>query len=252
MTLSYNYGNPAPHDISLHWTNSDCNRATLDSKVNLRKLRESKTGTIALRGKAFTKILASDKERWPKVVAPNSMALACLACWICFSFWHAGSDSPDNELGGIFSAIGEIVLIGAPSGFYEKLKREALAIIRRFQDFPGFDPNQVDDLDSVERWSLQFASDKCKDRQHFLGLVSCWMADYILFSTSSGHFGKTTGYVEQGDTIALLAGSNLPLILRQEGDNWRYIGAAYIQDIMNWEAWPRDTNTDDVETFVLI
>jgi hypothetical protein len=92
------------------------------------------------------------------------------------------------------------------------------------------------------------------DRAHldFLARVDVDMADWILFSTSSGYLGKTTGYPEQDDTIALLAGSEWPVILRQEGENWRYIGAAYVQGIMNGEAWPRDTNTDDMKTFVLI
>jgi hypothetical protein len=58
----------------------------------------------------------------------------------------------------------------------------------------------------------------------------------MLFSTLSGRFGKTFGHIEPDDTIALLAGSDWPVIHRQEGENWRYIGSAFLQGIMNGES----------------
>jgi hypothetical protein len=74
----------------------------------------------------------------------------------------------------------------------------------------------------------------------------------MLFSTLSGRFGKTFGHIEPDDTIALLAGSDWPVIHRQEGENWRYIGSAFLQGIMNGESWPRYANREDMNTFILI
>jgi hypothetical protein len=41
--------------------------------------------------------------------------------------------------------------------------------------------------------------------------------------------------MRQGDSVIALYGSRWPVILRQQGDEWRLLGAAYIDGIMNGE-----------------
>jgi hypothetical protein len=86
---------------------------------------------------------------------------------------------------------------------------------------------------------------------HFL--MDCFeIAGYVLFVTSTDHFGVSFGPVEKGDTIALLAGSKKPLVLRSdEKGSWRCIGSAYVSGIMKGEAWPSDTPVEELETFQL-
>jgi hypothetical protein len=100
--------------------------------------------------------------------------------------------------------------------------------------------------DSFVRW-LEFPNDEI--RWQFLKYVSKRLTNCTLLSILSGYFGETFGHIERDDTMALLAGSDWLVILRQEGENWRYIGSAYVQAIMNW---PPDTNINDIETLVLV
>lgn len=68
-----------------------------------------------------------------------------------------------------------------------------------------------------------------------------------------GQFGKSLASIKQGDVVALLAGCESPVALRRETDgNWRFIGQVWIEGIMEGEAWPKDMNMEDLETFVLV
>jgi hypothetical protein len=90
-----------------------------------------------------------------------------------------------------------------------------------------------------------------KKRANAMESVSRVVEKSVLFKTTTGHLGKATGPLEESDTIALLAGSDYPVILRKAGDDWRYLGPAYILGIMKGEGWPQNANTDDMQTFVL-
>jgi hypothetical protein len=41
--------------------------------------------------------------------------------------------------------------------------------------------------------------------------------------------------MQQGDSVTALYGSKWPVILRRQGDEWQFLGAAYIDGIMNGE-----------------
>jgi hypothetical protein len=43
--------------------------------------------------------------------------------------------------------------------------------------------------------------------------------------------------MQQGDSVTALYGSKWPVILRRQGDEWQFLGAAYIDGIMNGEGW---------------
>jgi len=63
---------------------------------------------------------------------------------------------------------------------------------------------------------------------------------------------RSFGLVEKGNTVAILSGSNKPLILRSdEKGTWRCIGSAYVSGIMKGEAWHPDTPVEELETFKL-
>jgi hypothetical protein len=63
-----------------------------------------------------------------------------------------------------------------------------------------------------------------------------------LFITSEGYLGKGLKAIREGDLVALIAGVDLPMIIRKEGDLYRLKGPAYIHGIMNGEKWPTDDN----------
>lgn len=76
-------------------------------------------------------------------------------------------------------------------------------------------------------------------------------SDCVLIFTES-RIRIMAGYAEDGDTVALLAGSDRPVILRQDEGRWRCIGSSYVHGITDGEAWPRDWAVEDIEGFALL
>jgi hypothetical protein len=74
----------------------------------------------------------------------------------------------------------------------------------------------------------------------------------VLFSTSSGHFGISIGHIKKGDTMALFAGGGHHVVLRPQGNEWRYIGTARIHGPLKGESSPQKVNIDELQTFVLV
>lgn len=70
-------------------------------------------------------------------------------------------------------------------------------------------------------------------------LVTRWMNN-CLFTTKSGRLGMASGGLEVGDQVVLFSGFLLPMIVRPEGDYFRLISAAYVEDVMFGEEWPKD------------
>ena len=64
--------------------------------------------------------------------------------------------------------------------------------------------------------------------------------------TGRGMFGMSATETQKGDPVVVLAGLRLPVILRRVGASFRVIGHAYVDGLMNGEAW-----TGDVEDIVL-
>ena len=216
-------------------------KAALNSKLNLRTLQTSKMGTIALKARAYTTI-KKFVVRWPSLDQPMAEKVLYFHRHILFGWCSEGSHYPYNKLGG---TLGEFLMSDVP--FKNPISPLFFMWIQKCS---YLDLNQADEEDAFLRLRPQGLTNR--KVWSFIGVITLFLAEQILFQTATGHFCKTIGRIEQGDTIALLAGSDYPAILRQEGNNWRYIAPAYIQGIMNGEAWPQDTNTDDLETFVLI
>jgi hypothetical protein len=58
--------------------------------------------------------------------------------------------------------------------------------------------------------------------------------------TQSGYIGLAVHCAEVGDQVALFKGSRMPLVVRQDSDDWRLIGDSYVHGIMHGEAWQED------------
>jgi hypothetical protein len=59
--------------------------------------------------------------------------------------------------------------------------------------------------------------------------------------------------VQEGDKVVLVARLRLPMILAEEQDGWRVIGAAYLHGVMQGELWTEEEEEGKgVEEFVLI
>jgi hypothetical protein len=64
--------------------------------------------------------------------------------------------------------------------------------------------------------------------------------DKAFFTTRSGYMGTGFHTLQPGDLIVLCAGATMPLIIREQGDYFRFIGPGYVHGLMNAEAWPKD------------
>jgi len=55
------------------------------------------------------------------------------------------------------------------------------------------------------------------------------------FITSSGRFGLGPRDTKDGDVVFVLFGCNVPVVLRQNGDRWTFVGEAFVTGIMDGE-----------------
>jgi hypothetical protein len=68
--------------------------------------------------------------------------------------------------------------------------------------------------------------------------------------TSRGYVGIAHNQSQVGDSIVLLKGATIPMILRKCEGGWRLIGEAYVQDIMNGEFW-NEQKEEDLQKFLI-
>lgn len=68
------------------------------------------------------------------------------------------------------------------------------------------------------------------------GIVNAVTWHRRLFTTSRGYMGVASATTEPGDVVCILFGSQMPLVLRKEGELWSFVGQAYIHGIMDGEA----------------
>lgn len=72
----------------------------------------------------------------------------------------------------------------------------------------------------------------------------------LLASVTDGHLGWVPHQAEVGDRVCLLQGFPAPFIVRELGDGYyAIVRDAYIQGIMEGEAWPEDENRVKVIKF---
>jgi hypothetical protein len=56
------------------------------------------------------------------------------------------------------------------------------------------------------------------------------------FKTIAGNVDTGPREMQVGDSVCILAGGNIPFILRPQGKSYRLIGPAYVNGIMDGEA----------------
>ncbi|KAI9667884.1 MAG: hypothetical protein M1821_000703 [Bathelium mastoideum] len=70
------------------------------------------------------------------------------------------------------------------------------------------------------------------------------------FKLSSGYFCSTKAAISENDVVIIAAGTHTPLILRPSGQQYIFIGPAFVVGAMWSEAWQEDA--EQLEDFVLI
>lgn len=73
---------------------------------------------------------------------------------------------------------------------------------------------------------------------------------YAFITLESGHFGRAHYSCQEGDSVYLLAGCEMPLILRPHGDAFRVVAPAHVLGAMEGELWSDDESA--LETITLV
>lgn len=97
----------------------------------------------------------------------------------------------------------------------------------------GTDPGLWPDELQI-RFVLRLYSPELAMLQHEIFLNS-YHKTFI--TTRDGYMGTCPRWANSGDRIALIEGLKVPFILRKVGENYRLIGPAYIEGIMDGKRW---------------
>ena len=71
-----------------------------------------------------------------------------------------------------------------------------------------------------------------------------------LVLTAGGMMGTASDLVQLGDIVVIFSGSKVPSILREQGDNFLFLGPAYVHGAMDGELWTDDQS--DLHEFSLV
>ena len=58
-----------------------------------------------------------------------------------------------------------------------------------------------------------------------------------IIKTADGWIGLAPGIAEPGDSIVIVKGGDVPLVVRQQKPAWEFIGEIYVHGIMHGEAF---------------
>jgi hypothetical protein len=73
-----------------------------------------------------------------------------------------------------------------------------------------------------------------------------------LFTTGDGRIGSVPMSAERGDVIAVLAGCDMPVVLRPRGDGYVFVGACFVDGLMKGEGVSGVTDPETELTKVMI
>jgi hypothetical protein len=69
------------------------------------------------------------------------------------------------------------------------------------------------------------------------------------FMSDSNLCGKAGIFTRAGDILVLISGSPLPVVLRRQGDHYRYVSAAHVYGIMQGEIWDGEEGLEEFHIY---
>ncbi|KUI53464.1 Heterokaryon incompatibility protein 6, OR allele [Cytospora mali] len=126
-------------------------------------------------------------------------------------------------------------------GFFEDLRRlygslpSLTGFLESFEDI-GLHILQGDNSDPLQLFSSDELHHNRLEYVAKAGRNSRDGRDSAVFATTQGHIGMGSGRVKQGDTIAIVQGYRLPVILRKHGGFFRLVSPSYVSGLMKGEA----------------
>lgn len=177
-----------------------------------------------------------------------------------------GEDLSVPKLRSFFQAV---VFEDAKSGQdKERMQRLILGFFEDLRNLYGYQPILTGFLQSFEDMGLHllqhndcdplqlFSSEELHhNRLEYLrraGQNSQDDRDSAVFSTAHGYFGLGSSRLIHGDTIAVIRGCRVPMVLRKAGDYFRLVCPSYVSGLMQGEAVKISGGTSNFERVQLI
>lgn len=98
-------------------------------------------------------------------------------------------------------------------------------------------------LTETPEWRILYALKTLAYTEELQHAISTMAQHSVFFITGTGYMGMGPPSCCAGDVVALLAGIDVPMILRRDGARYRVVGPAYVAGIMKGEAWGGDIDT---------
>lgn len=127
------------------------------------------------------------------------------------------------------------------NGIFRDVLRAACEGVKSIEDH-GMQLATDEDFESIcrELGTLSHGTSESITVRHAIGMMKSCLEDRRLFITMHGRFGLGPKDLAQGDFLAILLGLDIPLILRETGENvYRVVGNAFVGGVMNGELFQR-------------
>jgi hypothetical protein len=100
--------------------------------------------------------------------------------------------------------------------------------------------SSLEEIVNMRGSSKSNLSDLSSTEIQMIGEIQTRMLDVLSFRrlsiTRKGHLSLAPAATRRGDTVAILSGCQLPLVLRNHGDHFEFVGCCYVYGIMEGQA----------------
>ena len=184
------------------------------NRINASSIQNA-YGTIDGLKEAFWRTIVADTTPNGEKPPPSWAVLRLPRLWTVFGTTEGGGSGLDFSLHGFAQRNEELIICGT------RLK-DLLADAKTIKERKVFRDEERTTSD-----------DDLRDSSTWAANVLAWRR---LVGTQNGRVGLTVAASMIGDSIVVLPGCSVPLILRRDGKGWRLIGECFIYGLMNGEA----------------
>jgi hypothetical protein len=106
-------------------------------------------------------------------------------------------------------------------------------------------PESLHHLTQTNEWKILRAIEEDPNTAKFERQVILGNRSKTFFATKGGYYGTAPSSIQFGDSLVLVSGLQVPLIMRAVGEGqseFKLLGPAYVQGVMYGEVWPRGEN----------
>ncbi|GAW19541.1 hypothetical protein ANO14919_090290 [Xylariales sp. No.14919] len=79
-----------------------------------------------------------------------------------------------------------------------------------------------------------------------------YKANYAFFALDSGYFGSAFRTCREGDDVYILAGLDVPCVLRRRGDEFRFVALTHVHGVMRGQLWSEHESEHELEDLTLV